>query len=185
MTKIKIDVQNHFDIVIEHCNRLQSFHATEQQLRVLRLAFDGIFNKAQTALRSRPLPWCGFISAGVVNQTKRDQCLQSAFCKLYHYHSGRNNSYLGTILNANDELRLLAEYYGLVPHPTPSRRSWTMAEGSLERDQTDKIEQDNAAAGKAFADLCDTFIQVLLYIGSGGRTSSVAGDRWRKALGIN
>lgn len=184
MAREKIDVEGVFRTVIDHCRKLESWQANDKQIDVIRTAFDGIFNKAQTATRTKQLPWQGFCSNGVVNPEKLGQCLQSAFGKLYLYHTGVNNGYLGTIINATSELELVAEFYGLTQHSTPTKRYYEFVEGSEEYVRAKLENDENRQASKAFANNCDTFIQVLIYLKTGGKTSSRAGDIWRKAMGV-
>lgn len=181
---VKIPVQSIFDLVVENCRKLKDFDATAAELSLIRKGFQGCFNVAETATRKNPLPWAGAVrSDGTLDEKAALQSLQSAFCRLLHYHSGRSSAYLGTIINANDNLSLCAEFFGLVPHAKPPKW-WTLPEGSPEAAEARRLRDENNAAGRRFADLCDTFCQVLIYLQTQGKTSSAAGDQWRRALGV-
>jgi hypothetical protein len=59
-----------------------------------------------------------------------------------------------------------------------------LPEGSIEAVEARKLRIENDTAGRRFADLCDTFCQVFQYLKTQGKSSSAAGDEWRRALGI-
>lgn len=183
-TKPKIQVQALFDLVVEQCRKVTGFNASSAELAVMRKAFDGIFDKAQTRTRKTPLSWCGYVRLdGTINEACRLQCLQSAFCRLMHYHLGRNGACLGTIINAHDNLRLMAHAFGLCPHKQ-DRCNWIDA-AMPEAAEARRKRDENRVIEKRFADHCDTFCQVLVFLNSKGKESSVPGAEWRKALGYD
>ena len=185
MAKPKLPVQAIFDTVVEHCRKVTGFNPTDAQLAVIRKAFDGVFNVAQTATRKAPLSWAGaYRRDGSLDEAAALQSLQSAFCRLLHYHTGKSSAYLGTIINCTENLGFCADWFGLLPHPTNGKKWYNCPEGSDERAALQAISDENRAYARIFADHCDTFCQVLVYLQSQGKTSSVAGDVWRKALGI-
>ena len=185
--KPQIPVQAIFDLVLGYCFKVSTFveaNPTPAELALIRKGFDGVFNVAQTETRARPLPWCGFSkSDGTIDEKALKQCLQSAFCKLLHYHTGRNSAYLGTIINATGELNIVGKALGLAPHKNIPKY-WHLPEGSIEAVEARKLDKENDEAGRRFADLCDTFCQVFQYLKTQGKSSSAAGDEWRRALGI-
>lgn len=184
MVKPKLPVQRIFDLVIEHCRKVKDFSATDAELALIRKGFEGCFNVAQTATRKNPLSWCGYSrNDGAIDEKARLQCLQAAFCKLMHYHSGRLSAYLGTLINAHDELGQMATAFGIVPH-SDVPRWFSLPEGSAEQVEAKRKRDENRAVEKRFADHCDTFCQVLIYLQTQGKSSSAAGDRWRAAMGI-
>lgn len=183
--KQKIQVQAVFDLVLRSAQHVKGFDATTQELALLRKAFDGLFNVAQTAPRKAALSWCGYVrDDGTIDEAKRLQCLQSAFGRLFFYHLGKSGSYLGTIINAFDNLGICAEAFGLVPHKDVPKW-WKLPEGSSEVAEARKLNDENRAAAKHFADVCDTFCQVFVFLNKKGQTSSVPGDEWRRALGYD
>jgi hypothetical protein len=185
MAKPKLPVQAIFDTVVEHCRKVTGFNPTDAQLAVIRKAFDGVFNVAQTATRKAPLSWAGaYRLNGSIDEAAALQSLQSAFCRLLHYHTGKSSAYLGTIINATENLGFCADWFGLLPHPTNGKKWYDCPEGSDERAALQAISDENRAYARIFADHCDTFCQVLVYLQSKGQTSSVAGDAWRQALGV-
>lgn len=182
---VKLPVQVIFDLVVENCRKVKGFEATAAELSLIRKGFQGCFNVAETATRKNPLPWAGAVRAdGSIDEKAAFQSLQSAFCRLLHYHSGKSSAYLGTIINAHDNLSLCAEFFGIVPHAKGGPDWWQLPEGSPERDEARRLRDENRAAGKRFADHCDTFCQVLIYLQTAGKSSSAAGDQWRRALGV-
>lgn len=187
MTKAKIQVQVMFDAVLSAALQVKGFDPSNAELALIRKAFDGIFNKAQTAFRKTPQSWCGYARRdGTIDEVARQQCLESAFCRLLHYHNGSYSAYLGTVINATDNLRICAEWFNLTPHQRPANgpRYWQLPEGSVERTTLETINAENNEIARRFADHCDTFCQVLVYLQSQGKTSSAAGDQWRRALGV-
>ena len=185
--KPQLQVQHLFDLVLSYCFKVSTFveaNPTPAELALIRKGFDGVFNVAQTEVRARPLPWSGFVkNDGTIDEKALKQCLQSAFCKLLHYHTGRNSAYLGTILNATSELSSVGQALGLAPFPKCGS-GWNLPEGSPERAEAEAHYKANEAAGRRFADLCDTFCQVFQYLRTQGKSSSAAGDEWRRALGL-
>lgn len=183
-TKPKIQVQALFDLIVEQCRKVKTFSASPAELAVMREAFDGIFNKAFTATRKSPLPWCGFARRdGVVDEAARRQCLQSAFTRLLHYHLGKSGAYLGTIINAHDNLRLLAHSYGLCPHPEGETKWYMFSDyESPEAVEARRKQDENRVFTDRFADNCDTFCQVMVFLNSRGAESSVPGAEWRRVL---
>jgi hypothetical protein len=186
-TKPKIQVQALFDLVVEQCRKVTGFDASSAELALMRKAFDGIFDKAQTRTRKNPLSWCGYTRRdGTIDEAARLQCLQSAFCRLLHYHLGRNSAYLGTIINATENLGSMAQAFGLCPHPASETKWYAFHNTDLpEAVESRRKRAENNAAEKRFADACDTFCQVLVFINSKGKESSVPGAEWRKALGCD
>lgn len=183
MARSKIDVQGIFDTVIEYCRKIQKFNADENQIALMRIGFDGVFNNAQTAVRAKQLPWKGFVRRDEsIDNEALTQCVQSAFAKLFFFHTGKNNGYLGTIINATSELESCYEGYGYCPNPKPQKAWWQLPEGSEAQVEARRLRDENSAACKNFADNCDTFCQVFIYLKTKGQTSSVAGDIWRKAM---
>ena len=157
--------------------------AKPEYLALAKNAFKGIFTANGKRLRANAESWCGYVLRdGTIDTKKREQCLRSAFCRLFHYHNGRDNGYLGTIINATGNLESMAEAYGICPHPESSTKWYQFPSGSIEYVEAQKRRDENRVIGKEFADLCDTVIQVLLYVSTGGKTSSRAGDIWRKAM---
>lgn len=63
--KQKIQVQAVFDLVLRSAQNVKGFDASTQELALLRKAFDGIFNVAQTAPRKAALSWCGYVRPSV------------------------------------------------------------------------------------------------------------------------
>ena len=185
MAKPKIQVQVVFDLVLRSAQQVTGFDATPAELAVLRKAFDGLFNVAQTAPRKTAQSWCGYVRRdGTIDEKALLQCLQSAFARLFFYHLGTSGAYLGTIINATENLRSLAEPFGLVPHPG-APKSWRFEIGSPEYLAAKPLNEANEVAARHFADTCDTFAQVFVFINKRGQTSSVPGDEWRRALGYN
>jgi hypothetical protein len=184
VAKPKIQVQVVFDLVLRSAQQVAGFDATPAELAVLRRAFDGLFNVAQTAPRKTAQSWCGYVRRdGTIDEKALLQCLQSAFARLFFYHLGTSGAYLGTIINATDNLRSLAEPFGLVPHPG-APKSWRFEIGSPEYLAAKPLNEANEVAARHFADTCDTFAQVFVFINKRGQTSSVPGDEWRRALGV-
>jgi hypothetical protein len=183
-TKPKIQVQAFFDLVVEQCRKVRGFDASSAELAIMRKAFDGMFDKAQTRTRKTPLSWCGYVRQdGTIDEAARLQCLQSAFCRLMHYHLGRNGAYLGTLINAFENLKSCYEAFDLIPNPRVAKW-WELPSDSPILEVTRRLTQENQDACRHFADVCDTFAQVFVFINKKGQTSSVPGDEWRKALGI-
>lgn len=185
--KPKIQVQVLFDMLVEHCRKVKGFDASAAELSLLRKAFDGVFNKALTATRKTPLSWCGYVrNDGTIDETARLQCLQSAFTRLLHYHLGKNGAYLGTIINANENLGSIAQAFGLCPHPESETKWYAFHNADLpEAVESRRKRLENKAIQKHFVDVCDTFCQVLVFVNSRGQESSVPGTQWRKALGYD
>lgn len=184
VAKPKIQVQVVFDLVLRSAQQVAGFDATPAELAVLRKAFDGLFNVAQTAPRKTAQSWCGYVRRdGSVDEKALLQCLQSAFARLFFYHLGTSGAYLGTIVNATDNLLSLAEPFGLVPHPHIAKW-WQLPMDSPILEATRNLGKENEAAERHFADTCDTFAQVFVFINKRGQTSSVPGDEWRRALGV-
>ena len=185
-TKPKIQVQALFDLVVEQCRKVRGFDASSAELAIMRKAFDGMFDKAQTRTRKAPLSWCGYVRQdGTIDEAARLQCLQSAFCRLAHYHLGRSGAYLGTIVNATENLRSMAQAFGLCPHPESETRWFAFGDSELpEAVESRRKRDENSVVEKKFADHCDTFCQVLVFLNSNCKESSVPGAQWRKALGI-
>lgn len=186
-TKPKIQVQALFDLVVEQCRKVTGFNASSAELAVMRKAFDGIFDKAQTRTRKTPLSWCGYVRQdGSIDEAARLQCLQSAFCRLMHYHLGRNGAYIGTIINATENLGSMAQAFGLCPHPQSETKWFAFGDSNLpEAVESRRKRDENRVIEKRFADHCDTFCQVLVFLNSKGKESSVPGAEWRKALGYD
>ena len=101
---------------------------------------------------------------------------------MFHYHRGNDGGYLGTIINATENLGSMAEAFGLVPHERVVD-SWKLDHNSPEYAEASRIRDENRVVERRFADCCDTFIRVFIYACSKGKTSSVAADLWSKALG--
>lgn len=174
-----MDRQKAFDTVLEYALKVSGFSPSSQELALIRQAWDGIYHKRHDRLRKSPESW-----AGVRNTDNCDQSLRSAFCRLFHYHAGWSSAYLGTVLNATDNLRFLADSYGLTPHRLTDheRYYWNLPEGSPERGEARRKRDENEAIAKRFADHCDTFIQVCIYLQTKGKRCSAAGEIWSKAL---
>ena len=181
MFTIDTDRDDMFQTVLEHCRKIREFQPSELEVEIMRLAFDGLFKIRGAGFRKTPLSWTGFVSRdGTIDRDKAVRCLQSSFCRLFQYHSGRSSAYLGTIINASENLASVSRAFGIADEKVGY---WRFESGTAEY-ETAKAEYDaeNAKARK-FADHCDTFCQVFIYIGTGGKTSSVSGDTWAKALG--
>ena len=185
--KPKIQFQVLFDLLVEHCRKVKDFAASDAELAILRKAFDGIFNKALTATRKTPLSWCGYVNRdGTIDEAARLQCLQSAFTRLLHYHLGKSGAYLGTIINAHDNLRSMAGAFGLCPHPESETNWFRFTDYNCpEAVEARRKRDENRVIENHFADVCDTFCQVLVFVNSRGQESSVPGAQWRKALGYD
>lgn len=186
MAKAKIQVQVMFDAVLSAALQVKGFDPSNAELALIRKAFDGIFNKAQTAFRKTPQSWCGYARRdGTIDEVARQQCLESAFCRMLHYHLGRSSAYLGTIINASDNLGLVARDFGLTPYPEKETRWYLFDDTGLpEAVEAKRKRDENREVERRFANLCDTFCQVFVYISTKGRESSVAGAQWRQALGV-
>jgi hypothetical protein len=182
--KQKIQVQAVFDLVLRSAQNVKGFDASTQELALLRKAFDGLFNVAQTAPRKAALSWCGYVLRdGTIDEAKRLQCLQSAFGRLFFYHLGKSGAYLGTIINATENLGSCYEAFGLVPHVNaPKWWKLPMEVSKAEADEVRRQHDENRAACRHFADVCDTFAQVFVLLNKKGQTSSVPGDEWRRVL---
>jgi len=184
MAKAKIQVQVIFDAVLSVASKVEGFNPSTAELALIRKAFDGVLNKAQTEFRKTPQSWCGYVRRdGTIDEAARQQCLESAFCRMLHYHAGRSGAYLGTILNATDNLGSMATAFGLVPHADVE--GWYMLPvGSPEREEASRLRDENRTVERKFADYCDTFCQSFVYVSTKGRESSVTGAQWRQALGV-
>ena len=174
-----------FNDTLGACELMEEFQGenalTTQEREVLRLAFDGIFKKRGKGFRKNHLPHCGFVRRdGTVDKNPLDQCLQSSFGKLFLFHTGKGGGYLGTALNADFELSSYPRYYGLC-ESLPRRSSILMDDGPEKTELQEKEKRVNTYSRK-FSQKVDTFIQVFIFLGSGGKTTSRAGDRWRKAI---
>jgi hypothetical protein len=177
----KLPVNELFDQILVLCRRVNGFVPTDAEVDLMRRGFAGCFNEAQTKTRARPLSWTGYVDKGAIDEAARERCLKATFCKLLHYHMGKSSSYLGTIINATMQLEMLAESFALVPYPD-APDYWKFQESdNLYRIAKDQ-QQANREVARRFADHCDTFCQVLVFNQSKGKTSSVAGDQWRKAI---
>ncbi len=184
MARAKIQIQVVFDLVLRSAQQVQGFDATPAELALLRKAFDGLFNVAQTAPRKAPLSWCGYVrDDGTIDEAKRLQCLQSAFARLFFYHLGKSGAYLGTIINATENLGTVAQAFGLCPHPESEVKWYAFHNAELpEAVESRRKRNENRAVERHFADVCDTFAQVFVFLNKKGQTSSVPGDEWRRAL---
>jgi hypothetical protein len=182
--KQKIQVQAVFDLVLRSAQNVKGFDASTQELALLRKAFDGLFNVAQTAPRKAALSWCGYVrNDGTIDEAKRLQCLQSAFGRLFFYHLGKSGAYLGTIINATENLGNMAQAFGLCPHPESEVKWYAFKDANLpEAVESRRKRDENRAVERHFADVCDTFAQVFVYLNKKGQTSSVPGDEWRRVL---
>jgi hypothetical protein len=176
----KIPVENLFNTVLDHAARTPEFEPTPQERSLMKRGFVGIFNEAQTKFRKNPLPWKGFRTRETgFNAELAEHCLKSSFCKMFLYHLGTKGAYLGTIMNASQELASLGQAMGLAPYL--DIKYWMLPDGPEKNTARDQYRA-NEAAGHRFANLCDTFCQVMVYLVTEGKTSSVAGDVWRKAV---
>lgn len=181
--KPKLQLQAMFDLLVAHCQRVKGFDASPAELSLIRKAFDGAFDKAQTKARKTAPSWCGYVrNDGTIDEAARLQCLQSAFCRLLHFHAGRNGAYLGTIINAMDNLGSMAQAFGLCPHPASETRWYKYADGSPEAQESRRKSDENRKVERHFADVCDTFCQVFVFIASGKQESSVPGAEWRRVM---
>ena len=181
MFTIETDRNDMFRTVLEHCHKLEEFQPSDLEVQTLRTAFDGLFKIRGAGFRKTPLSWTGFVSRdGTIDRSKATKCLQSAFCRLFQYHSGQSSAYLGTILNATENLASVSKAFGIA-ESTPSY--WNFETGSSEYETAREVYDSEKAKARTFADHCDTFCQVFIYLGTNGKTSSVSGDQWSKALG--
>lgn len=126
--------------------------ATEQDKRLLRLAFEQMINKRSPHLKllAKPRPWTVYKArSGDVDKTALIQCFGNAV----HYHLDfyRSSGYLGTMFNARFKLAMCYE----------------------EMTNASKEEVDR------FCDLTDTFILVLMHA-VGMKSPAVA--NWSRAL---
>jgi hypothetical protein len=188
MTKTKIDtaaaIKTLFNDILEHARKVSTFSMTEQEIAVMFIGFEGCFKtKGPVSIRKSPLSWAGCVRRdGTIDEDARKQSLQSAVCRMLHYHTGRTSSYLGTIINATDNLRYLAEAYGLLPHDAKNTKWYKMDQGSPECEAARKMCDENRVVGNRFADNIDTFIRTFIYIVAKGKTSSTAADEWQRAM---
>jgi hypothetical protein len=184
----KIDTQaaikTLFNDILEHARKVSTFSMSEQEIAVLYLGFEGCFKtRGPVALRKSPLSWAGWVRRdGTIDEVARKQSLQSAMCRMLHYHTGRSSSYLGTIINATDNLRCCAEAFGLLPHDEKGTKYYNLPAGTPEYEAARTMCDENRKVGNRFADGCDTFLRTFIYIVSKGKTSSVAADEWKRAL---
>jgi len=167
-----------------HARKVQTFNMTDQEIAIMYVGFEGCFKfKGPMSLRKSPLIWAGWIKKdGTIAEEARTQSMQSAVCRLLHFHTGKCNAYLGTLFNAMDNLRALATAFGLTPHADKATKYYNLTEGSPEYIESRKMRDENQAVGKRFADNIDTFLQTFIYITSNGRTTSTAADEWRRVL---
>lgn len=177
-----MNIQAIFDAVLENAKKVTGFNASDAEIKVIRLAFDGLFTTNGKRFRKNPLSWAGYCDrANNVVEKNRDQSLQSAFGRMFHYHYGTSSAYLGTIINATENLQSISWAYGLC-EKTP--RWYMMDINTPEYESARKKADEIKLIEKKFANNCDTFCQVFVYLLKQGKTSSVAGDVWRKVLGV-
>lgn len=180
-----VDIKAIFNLVLEHCRKLKDWkEPSDKQIAVMFLGFQGCWDIRQTKLRKSPLPWQGYVkNDGTVDETAKIQCLQSAFCRLFRYHTGHLGNMLGTIINAHQNLGSMCEAFELSPHKLP-KNLWRLDYQSDEYKKWEPLKTENKQVERQFANDCDTFCQVFIYLGKKGNTSSIPGDAWRKALGL-
>ena len=181
----KIDLKATFDLLLVQCRATTVWNEpSERELACMFEGFKGCFkSNPDLGLRKNPLPWQGFVlNNGTIDEKMLLQCMQSTFCRLFRYHLGDQGNYLGTIINAHQNLGICFEGFGLNPCEVP-KDSWKLAWDSEEYKALQPAKDANRAAQSKFADNVDTICQVFVLIGRKGQTSSVPGDQWRKALG--
>lgn len=173
-----------FETTLEQARKVEGFNPTEQELSIMFEGFLGCFKaRGAVALRRSPISWAGWTRRdGTVCEESRQKSVQSAFCRLLHYHMGTDGGYLGTLMNAMANLGYMAEAYGLLPHNASETDYWKLTAGTTEYEEAKRKRDENHEVEKTFADRCDTFLRVFIYIHSKGKTSSVAADLWGKAL---
>jgi hypothetical protein len=187
-TKTKIDtaaaIKTLFNDILEHARKVSTFDMSEQEIAVMFIGFEGCFKtKGPVSIRKSPLSWAGWTRRdGTIDEDARKQSLQSAVCRMLHYHTGRTSSYLGTIINATDNLRYLAEAFDLLPHDAKAAKYFMMKQGSPEYEASRTMHAENREVSNRFADNIDTFIRTFIYIVSRGKTTSTAADEWQRAM---
>lgn len=187
-TKTKIDtaaaIKTLFNDILEHARRVSTFDMSEQEVAVMFIGFEGCFKtKGPVAIRKSPLSWAGWQrNDGTIDEAARKQSLQSAMCRLLHYHTGRTSSYLGTIINATNNLSFVAEAFGLLPHDDKDTKYFKLQDGTPEYEAARTMHAENRKVGNRFADNCDTFIRTFIFIVSKGKTTSTAADEWQRAM---
>ena len=175
-----MNIQQIFDLVLENAKKVSGFVPSDEEVKVIRIAFDGLFTNNGKRFRKNPLTWAGFVKRdGTIDENGRNQSLQSAFGRMFHYHLGRSSAYLGTIINATENLQSISWAYGLCEK---SPRWYMMDINTPEYEAARKTADEIKVIQKKFTDHCDTFCQVFVYLLKQGKTSSVNGDIWRKAL---
>lgn len=187
-TATKIDttarIKTLFNEVLLFARQVRTFDMTEQEIAILYEGFEGCFKtKGPVAIRKSPLSWAGCVRRdGTIDEAARKQSLQSAVCRMLHYHTGRSSSYLGTLINATDNLRCLAKAFGLLPHADKDTKWFRLELGTPESEAARKLHDENTVVGKHFADGVDTFIRTFIFVMSGGKTTSTAADEWKRVL---
>lgn len=188
MTTTKIDtaaaIKTLFNDILEHARRVSTFDMSEQEIAVMFVGFEGCFKaKGPVSIRKSPLTWAGWQrNDGTSDEAARKQSLQSAMCRMLHYHTGRTSSYLGMIINPTNNLRCLAEAFGLLPHADKGTKYYKLQEGTPEYEAARTMHAENRVVSNRFADNCDTFIRTFIFIATKGKTSSTAADEWQRAL---
>lgn len=181
-----IDTRQLFDTIVSACRATSlPFNPSSQELDLIYRGFLGIFDVRQTKLRKAALSWKGWKRQdGSFDEAARIQSLQSAFYRLFHFHSGRESAYLGTIVNASSNLGLIYSDMGFIPYPQEEVKGWWKLD-ILHPDYKTLTEKRDAnrAVEKLFVDYCDTFCQVAIFLFTKGKTSSRNGDIWRSVLG--
>jgi hypothetical protein len=181
-----IDTRNLFDTIVLACRATSlPFNPTPKELDLMYHGFLGLFDKRQNRLRKTALSFGGWKHRdGSIDEAIRLQSLQSAFYRLFHFHSGRASEYLGTIINASNNLGMIYSDMDFTPYPQEEVRDWWKLDISHPDYKTLTEKRDaNRAAEKQFVDYCDSFCQVAIFLFTKGKTTSRNGDIWRKALG--
>lgn len=181
-----IDTRQLFDTIVLACRATSlPFNPTPKELDLIYHGFLGLFDKRQAKMRMTALSWKGWKAKdGSIDEAARLQSLQSAFYRLFHFHSGRESAYLGTMVNAFNNLGMIFADMEFTPYPQEEVRNWWKLDISHPdyKSLTEKRDA-NRAAEKQFVDYCDSFCQVAIFLFTKGKTSSRNGDIWRKALG--
>ena len=181
-----IDTRKLFDTIVLACKATSlPFNPSDRELDLMYRGFLGLFYKKQSKMRMTALPWKGWKQQdGSIDEDARLQSLQSAFYRLFHYHSGRESAHLGTIINAFNNIGMIYADMDFTPYPQEEVRNWWKLDISHPDYKTLTEKRDaNRAAEKLFVDCCDSFCQVAIFLFTKGKTTSRNGDIWRKALG--
>lgn len=164
-----------FDQIWDSCFDVKVWNVEPEWKPIFEIGFNGLLKKTKEGpkFKKSQVSWAGTTRRdGTIDEAARLKSTQAVFSKLFHYHTGRTSAYLGTLLNALCEAEIICQAWGL----------------SKELKRPDDSDPEllaqykaNRETQKRFSDSVDTFIQVLVTLGTKG-AGSVAGRQWQKAI---